>query len=73
MPHVEVNVIIVNQVIVDFTYQLQDGDSVLIFPESEGPDVSPVLKLKSKPLAEARFVLDVHLGRPGQEAADAGI
>jgi len=63
VPHTEVNAIVVNGASVDFSYQLQDGDSVLIYPLSENPDISPVIKLMAKPSPEARFVLDVHLGK----------
>lgn len=62
VPHTEVNVIVVNGTSVDFSYPLQDGDSVSIYPASKSAGVSPVIKLGAKPLPEARFVLDVHLG-----------
>jgi uncharacterized protein with PIN domain len=48
---------------VDFSYQVQDGDEVSVYPISESSDITSLLKVRPKPLHEPKFVLDVHLGR----------
>ena len=63
VPHTEVDLIIVNGVSADFSYLLQDGDRVSVYPVFESIDISPVLRVRPQPLRETRFVLDIHLGR----------
>jgi len=63
VPHVEVDGILVNGTAVDFGYQLQDGDAVAVYPAGKCAVGSPALRLRPPPLPEARFVLDVHLGK----------
>ncbi|MBD2311940.1 Mut7-C ubiquitin/RNAse domain-containing protein [Desertifilum sp. FACHB-1129] len=63
VPHPEVDVILVNGRSVDFSYLLQDGDRLEVYPILRSPDVTPRLHLcpgKPDPLG---FVLDVHLGK----------
>jgi hypothetical protein len=63
VPHTEVDVVLVNDVSVAFDYLLRDGDRVSVFPVFESLDVTPLLRLRPKPLRQVRFALDVHLGR----------
>ena len=63
VPHVEVDLIIVNGESVGFDYQLQAGDRVAVYPVFEGIDISPIVKLREKPLRTVAFVVDVNLGR----------
>ncbi len=63
VPHVEVDLIVVNGEPVDFTYRLRDGDRVAVYPVFESIDISPVAILRPKPLRRPRFVADVHLGK----------
>lgn len=63
VPHVEVDLIVVNGESVGFGYPLQDGDRVAVYPVFESLDVSPVVKLREKPLRKIAFVVDVNLGR----------
>lgn len=63
VPHVEVDLIVVNGESVGFDYQLQDGDRVAVYPVFEGIDISPIVKLREKPLRTVAFVVDVNLGR----------
>ena len=63
VPHTEVDLIIANGVSVDFSYLLQDGDRVSVYPVFESIDIAPVLRVRPQPLRETRFVLDIHLGR----------
>ncbi len=63
VPHVEVDLIVVNGESVGFDYRLQDGDRVAVYPVFEGLDISPIVKLRDKPLRTVAFVVDVNLGR----------
>lgn len=63
VPHTEVDLIVVNGQSVGFDYQLQSGDRVAVYPVFEGLDISPVVKLREKPLRKIAFVVDVNLGR----------
>ena len=63
VPHTEVDLILVNGISVDFNYHLTDGDYISVYPVFESMDISPLLKLRAKPLRITRFILDVHLGK----------
>jgi uncharacterized protein with PIN domain len=63
VPHTEVDVILVDRLSVDFSYQLKDGDDVAVYPVFEAFDVSPIVRLRPQPLREIAFICDVHLGR----------
>lgn len=63
VPHVEVDLILVNGVSVGFDYTLKDNDYVSVYPVFETLDINSVSHLREKPLREIRFVLDVHLGK----------
>jgi uncharacterized protein with PIN domain len=63
VPHTEVDLILVNGRTVGFSYHLRDGDWVSVYPLFETLDVSPLVRVRSRPLREVRFVLDIHLGQ----------
>lgn len=63
IPHTEVELIIVNGDSVGFGYRLQDGDRVAVYPMFESMDVSPLVRLRDKPLRNLKFICDVHLGK----------
>jgi len=63
VPHTEVDLILVNSTSVAFNYHLQHGDRVSVYPVFESLDISPLIKLRPKPLRNTKFVLDVHLGK----------
>lgn len=63
VPHVEVDLVLVNGESVDFSYQLKTGDTVSVYPVFESLDISEETQLRARPLRETRFVLDVHLGK----------
>lgn len=63
VPHTEVEIILANGVSVDFSYIVEDEDDISVYPMFESVDVTPILKLRDKPLRQTRFVLDCHLGR----------
>ncbi|HET7292065.1 MAG TPA: Mut7-C RNAse domain-containing protein [Vicinamibacteria bacterium] len=63
VPHTEIEVILVNGVSVGFDHFVRDGDRVSVYPMFESLDVTPLLRLRERPLREPRFALDVSLGR----------
>jgi uncharacterized protein with PIN domain len=63
VPHTEVDLILANGRSVDFSYQVQHGDQISVYPIFESVDITPLIRVRPKPLREPRFVLDVHLGR----------
>jgi uncharacterized protein with PIN domain len=62
-PHPEVDLILVNGESVDFTYLVRDGDRISVYPVFESVDISPLVRVRPRPLREPRFVLDTHLGK----------
>jgi uncharacterized protein with PIN domain len=63
VPHTEVELILVNGGAVGFDYHLRAGDCISVFPVFETLDITPLVRLRDRPLREIRFVLDVHLGK----------
>jgi len=63
VPHVEVDLILVNGTSVDFTYILRDNDLVSVYPVFETIGIDSVTHLRAKPLRVSTFILDVHLGK----------
>lgn len=62
VPHVEVDLVLVNSTAVDFSYQVQPGDKISVYPVFEGFDISELSHLRPEPLRDPRFIADVHLG-----------
>lgn len=62
VPHTEVELVLVNGVSVDLARMLADGDRVAVYPKFERLDVTPLLRIRERPLREPRFVADAHLG-----------
>ncbi len=63
VPHVEVDMILVNGKSVSFSYKVMDADHVSIYPVFESLDISEVQHLRAQPLRDIKFIADVHLGR----------
>jgi uncharacterized protein with PIN domain len=63
VPHTEIDLILVNGESVDFTYIVEDGDRIGVYPTFEAVDITNVVKLRPKPLRETKFVADIHLGK----------
>ncbi len=63
VPHVEVDLILVNGEPVNFSYHLRAGDRISVYPEFELLDISAVNRLRPSPLREPRFVVDANLGK----------
>ena len=62
VPHTEVELVLVNGASVDFSYLVQEGDRISVYPKFESFDVSPLLRVREQPLRALRFVADAHLG-----------
>lgn len=63
VPHTEIDLILVNEISVNFGFRISDGDHVSVYPVFETLDISGLQHLREKPLRETKFILDVHLGR----------
>ena len=63
VPHVEVDLILVNSLPLDFSYKLKNADYVSVYPIFESFDIASVTHLREKPLWDLKFVADVHLGK----------
>ena len=63
VPHTEIEIVLVNGESVDLERVLRDGDRVSVYPAFEALDVTPLLRLRPRPLREPRFLADAHLGR----------
>ncbi|MEC4818911.1 MAG: Mut7-C RNAse domain-containing protein [Scytonema sp. PMC 1069.18] len=63
VPHPEVDGIEVNGQWVDFSYIVQDGDVINVYPISGTGAKSLNVTVRPKLLSEIRFVLDIHLGK----------
>jgi uncharacterized protein with PIN domain len=54
--------IIANGRSVDFSYPVQEGDRIAVYPVFEALDIRPLLRVRPEPLRRLRFVADAHLG-----------
>lgn len=63
VPHTEVDLILANGDSVDFSYLVQDGDRISVYPVFESIDITPLVRVRPHPLREIRFVVDTHLGK----------
>lgn len=63
VPHTEVDIILVNGHSMDFSYIVQDGDRISVYPVFESLDITPLLRLRPAPLRIPVFILDCNLGR----------
>lgn len=63
VPHVEVDLILVNGEPVSFSYIVQNLDRISVYPVFESLDISNVSRLRPLPLRDPKFVLDVHLNK----------
>jgi len=63
VPHTEIELILANGRSVDFSYIVQAGDRISVYPMFEALDISPLIRLREKPLREPCFIIDANLGR----------
>ena len=66
VPLIEVELILVNGDSVAGDYLVSDGDRVSVYPVFEAFDVTPLVRLRSGPLRQIRFVVDADLGSLGR-------
>ncbi|MBN2382254.1 Mut7-C ubiquitin/RNAse domain-containing protein [bacterium] len=63
VPHVEVDLVLVNGVSVGFDYHINHGERLAVYPMFESFDISPIIRLRPLPLRNPTFILDVNLGK----------
>lgn len=61
VPHTEVELIVVNGESVDFSHLVRQGDRVSVYPQFESLDISPILRVRERPMRKPRFIADAHL------------
>jgi uncharacterized protein len=62
VPHTEIDLILVDGRSVRFDRRLRGGERIAVYPEFERFDITPIHRLRPRPLRHPRFVADVHLG-----------
>jgi hypothetical protein len=72
VPHTEVDLIVVDGRSVDFAHLLRGGERVAVYPMFEALDISPLVRLRQRPLRDPRFVADGHLGKLARHLRMAG-
>lgn len=63
VPHVEIDLILVNGHSVDFRHRLLGDERVAVYPMFERLDITPLIHLRPRPLRVSRFAIDANLGR----------
>lgn len=62
VPHTEVELICVDGESVDFSYRLQDGDRISVYPAFSSIDITSLQRLRPPSDGPDRFIADAHLG-----------
>lgn len=62
VPHTEVELILVNGESVGFERRIDDGDRIAVYPRFEALDITPLLRVRERPLREVKMIADAHLG-----------
>ncbi len=73
VPPAEVDLIIVNAESVGFAYRLQPDDRVAVYPMFESFDITPLVKLRERPLRRTRFVVAANLGELARQLRMMGL
>lgn len=63
VPHVEVELVLLNGQSVELAARLGDGDRLAVYPKFESLDVASLLRIRREPLRRTAFLLDGHLGK----------
>ena len=63
VPHTEIDLILINGESVSFDHHPANRDIVSVYPVYESFDISPIIRLRPKPLRISRFITDAHLGK----------
>jgi uncharacterized protein with PIN domain len=72
VPHPEVDLIVVDGQSVGFGHLLRGGERVAVYPMFEALDISPLVRLRPRPLRDPRFVADGHLAKLSRHLRMAG-
>jgi len=67
VPHTEIDLILVNGESVGFNYKMRGGEHVSVYPVFESFDIKPIVRLRSKPIREIKFIVDVNVGKLAQK------
>src|SRR3954468_3985687 len=62
VPHTEVELVLVNGESSGFDRLIEEGARMPVYPKFEAFDITPLLRVREKPLRRLRFVADAHLG-----------
>ncbi|MBV1790187.1 Mut7-C ubiquitin/RNAse domain-containing protein [Marinobacterium sp. D7] len=62
VPHTEVELILVDGRSVDLEQRIDGGERISVYPCFERLDIAPLLRVRTEPLREIRFIADAHLG-----------
>ncbi len=73
VPHSEVDLVVVNDQSVGFDYKLRNTDRVAVYPVFESLDITPVQRLRPKPLRKTAFIVDVNLGKLARRLRMVGL
>lgn len=63
VPHTEVELILADGEAVGFDHHLRDGERVAVYPPFRNLDLSPIASLRRPRPDQARFAIDVNLGK----------
>ena len=63
VPHTEVDLILVDGEAIDFSYRVQPGDYISVFPLFRRLSLPPAWRLSPALPSPTRFVADTHLGK----------
>lgn len=63
VPHVEVDLVLVNGQSVTFKYIIQSGDQISVYPMFERFNIEALSMIRETGLRDPKFVADVHLGK----------
>ena len=61
--HPEVELILVNGIVVNFSYIVEDGDSIQVYSADGNPEVESLLLLRPESSQPPIFVVDANLGK----------
>lgn len=62
-PHAEIELVLVNGISVDWSYSVEDGDTIDVYPDFDAVDVANKIRLIPPYQGKPKFILDTHLGR----------
>jgi len=63
VPHTEIDLLLVNGISKDYSYQVRAGDYISVYPSFETLDIASFSRVRQEPPPEPCFVLDTHLGK----------